>query len=118
MRTVPISELRKRQDEILAQLNAGPVILTQRGQAAAVMVSPEQWSHLIERLRDLEEALDVCAVQEIEARISVGEEPVLDWADTWRLEPDSPLYEDMEEILCQKKQGQVKLHSHKDVWGE
>jgi antitoxin Phd len=118
MQTVPISEIRKRQNEILTQLNAGPVILTQRGRAAAVMVSPEQWDRLIERLRDLEEALDVRAAQEIEARISVGEELVLDWADTFHLEPNSPLYEDMEEILRQKKQGQVKLHSPEDVWDE
>jgi prevent-host-death family protein len=55
---VPISEVRKRQNEILVQLNAGPVILTQRGRVAAVMVSPEQWNQLIERLKDLEEALE------------------------------------------------------------
>jgi prevent-host-death family protein len=82
---VPISEVRKRQNEILVQLNAGPVILTQRGRVAAVMVSPEQWNQLIERLKDLEEALeetlDLQAVQEIEARIAAGEEPILDWAD-------------------------------------
>jgi prevent-host-death family protein len=82
---VPISEVRKRQNEILVQLNAGPVILTQRGRVAAVMVSPKQWNQLIERLKDLEEALeetlDLQAVQEIEARIAAGEEPILDWAD-------------------------------------
>jgi prevent-host-death family protein len=55
---VPISEIRKRQSEILVQLNAGPVILTQRGRAAAVMVSPKQWNRLIEKLKDLEEALE------------------------------------------------------------
>jgi PHD/YefM family antitoxin component YafN of YafNO toxin-antitoxin module len=69
----------------LGQLKAGPVILTQRGRAAAVMVSPKQWNRLIEQLKDLEEALeealDIQAVQDIEARISAGEEPILDWAD-------------------------------------
>jgi prevent-host-death family protein len=82
---VPISEIRKRQNEILVQLNAGPVILTQRGRAAAVMISPKEWNRLIEKLKDLEEALeevlDVRAAQEIEARIAAGEEPILDWAD-------------------------------------
>ncbi len=82
---VPISEIRKRQNEILTQLNAGPVILTQRGRAAAVMVSPGQWNRLVEMLKDLEaaleEPLDVQAAQEIEARISAGEEPILDWGD-------------------------------------
>ncbi len=34
------------------------------------------------------------------------------------LEPDSPLHQDMAEILQRKKQGDVKLHSHAEVWGE
>jgi len=38
--------------------------------------------------------------------------------DTFYLEPGSPLYEDMEDILRQKKQGKIKLYSHKEVWGE
>ena len=34
------------------------------------------------------------------------------------LKPDSPLYQDMAEILQRNKQGDVKLHSHAEVWGE
>ena len=34
------------------------------------------------------------------------------------LEPDSPLYQDMAEILQRREQGDVKLHSHTEVWGE
>jgi hypothetical protein len=34
------------------------------------------------------------------------------------LEPDSPLYRDMAEILQRREQGDVKLHSHTEVWGE
>jgi len=34
------------------------------------------------------------------------------------LEPGSPLYQDMEEILRRKKEGQIKLYTHKEVWGE
>jgi hypothetical protein len=34
------------------------------------------------------------------------------------LEPDSPLYRDMEQILRRKEQGQVKLHTHQEVWSE
>jgi len=34
------------------------------------------------------------------------------------LEPDSPLYKDMEEILYRKEQGQLKLYTHEEVWGE
>ncbi len=34
------------------------------------------------------------------------------------LTPDSPLYEDMKEIMARQAQGQVKLYSHAEVWGE
>ena len=34
------------------------------------------------------------------------------------LEPDSPLYQDMAEILQRREQGDVKLHSHTKVWSE
>ena len=34
------------------------------------------------------------------------------------LRPDSPLYQDMAEILRRKAQGDIKLHSHAEVWGE
>jgi hypothetical protein len=34
------------------------------------------------------------------------------------LEPDSPLYQDMAEILQRREQGDVKLYSHIKVWGE
>ena len=34
------------------------------------------------------------------------------------LGPDSPLYQDMAEILQRREQGDVKLHSHTKVWGE
>jgi len=51
-------------------LHDNPVILTQRGWAAAVLVSPEQWNRLIVRIKELEQALeetlDVRAVREIE----------------------------------------------------
>jgi hypothetical protein len=34
------------------------------------------------------------------------------------LEPDSPLYQDMVEILQRRERGDVKLHSHAEAWGE
>ncbi len=37
---------------------------------------------------------------------------------TFYLAPDSPLYQDMAEILRRKEQGEIKLHSHAEVWGE
>ena len=29
---------------------------------------------------------------------------------------DSPLYEDMEDILERKKSGQLKFHTHEEIW--
>jgi len=34
------------------------------------------------------------------------------------LSVDSPLYEDMENILARKIEDKVKLYSHNEVWGE
>lgn len=31
---------------------------------------------------------------------------------------DSPLYDDMEDILARKAEDKVKLHDHREVWGE
>ncbi len=75
---VPISGLRTRQNEILDQLASRPVVLTQHGRAAAVLVSPEQWNLLVEMVEDLTDALDAL---EMRARIASGEETVRDWAD-------------------------------------
>lgn len=34
------------------------------------------------------------------------------------LNPEMPLYSDMEDILKRKTKGKTKLHSHEEVWGE
>jgi hypothetical protein len=34
------------------------------------------------------------------------------------LNPDSPLYEDMQQILEDKKRGRLKFYSHREVFGE
>ncbi len=38
--------------------------------------------------------------------------------DMFYLDPEMPLYKDMEEIKQRKAQGHIKLHSHEEVWGE
>lgn len=48
--TIPISNLRNEQDEILALMDKEPVMLTQRGKARAALVSIEQWNHLMDVL--------------------------------------------------------------------
>lgn len=37
---------------------------------------------------------------------------------TFYIDPDMPLYQDMEDILNRRTKGQIKLHSHEEVWGE
>jgi antitoxin Phd len=67
---VPISEIRQRQNEILGSLAGGPVILTQFGRAAAVLISPEEYNRLIERLEELQDALDAAEARKEEGAIS------------------------------------------------
>ncbi len=55
---IPISELRKRQAEVLLALERGPAILTQHGKGAAVLLSLEQYNQMLQELEDLEDALD------------------------------------------------------------
>jgi len=61
----PISELRLRQSEILSRLSEGPVVLTQRGRAAVVLVDPDYWNQIVEELDDLRDAVD--AIEALEA---------------------------------------------------
>jgi len=38
--------------------------------------------------------------------------------DTFYLKPDSPLRDDLVEILNRKQRGEIKLSSHAETWGE
>jgi PHD/YefM family antitoxin component YafN of YafNO toxin-antitoxin module len=69
-----ISELRLRQNEVLQKLKEGPILLAQRSQAVAVMVSPEMWNEMVERIEDLQDALAV-------AQARAGDEPTMDLDD-------------------------------------
>ncbi len=51
--TMPVSELRTQQATILNQLTETPVLLTQRGQGAGVLVHPDTWNKVIEQLEHL-----------------------------------------------------------------
>jgi len=72
--TIPISDLRARQNEILAALSQEHIVLTQHGRPAAVMVSPREWNQLIAALEDLEDALDA-------AESRRDREPIVDLND-------------------------------------
>ena len=69
-RLTPISGPRIRQHRVLEQMAEGPVVLTQHGCAAAVPVEPDLWNDLVQRLEDLQDALDV-----VRGREEVQEEP-------------------------------------------
>jgi prevent-host-death family protein len=58
-RLIPISDLRIHQNSVLARITEGPVVLTQHGRAAAVLVEPDLWNELVQRLEDLQDTLDV-----------------------------------------------------------
>lgn len=58
--TLPITDLRTKQPEVLSHLQESPVVLTHRGHGAAVLVSTAQWNAQqaeIQRLRLLLEAM-------------------------------------------------------------
>ena len=62
--TLPITDLRTKQPEVLDQRQQSPVVLTHRGHGAAVLVSPRQWNEQqgeLHRLRLLLEAMQIKA---------------------------------------------------------
>lgn len=75
MNTLPkmasISELRHNHLDVFAQLAGGPVVIANRNQPTAVLVSPEQWDAIAEELEDLR---DTIAGLEALLRLERGEE--------------------------------------------
>ena len=62
--TLPITDLRTKQPEVLNHLQQSPVVLTHHGHGAAVLVSPAQWNAQqveLQRLRALVEAMQIKA---------------------------------------------------------
>lgn len=56
----PISDMRVRAGEIVAAAQRGPVIMIEKGsRPALVVISPEQWNALMERIELLEDAVAV-----------------------------------------------------------
>ena len=97
----PISDLRRRQNELIARLAEGPVILTQRGRGTAVLLSMARWQQLIRQVQELTEAVedaeDTRASDEMERRIASDEETTYShdevWAEIDRLETEGGLPE-------------------------
>ena len=69
---VPITDLRQDAAEVLKRLRKGkePVVITQRGRAAAVLLSIEEY----ERARQEREILELLARGDKEIAIGVGHE--------------------------------------------
>lgn len=56
----PVSDMRLRQSEIIARAQEGPVVLVERGsRPTLVVVSPDQWNAIAERMEQLEDAVAV-----------------------------------------------------------
>ncbi|MCP4373042.1 MAG: hypothetical protein GY797_33785 [Deltaproteobacteria bacterium] len=76
------------------------------------MNQPQQPSTDMEEIAKTLEPLIRRIIREELTRI-VKKEPYM-----FYLNPEMPLYKDMEDIKQRKTMGHIKLHSHKEVWGE
>ena len=54
MPTMPVSDLRNRQAEIVQQLDETPVLLTRGGHGAGVLVHPDKWNQMTRELARLQ----------------------------------------------------------------
>ncbi len=50
MPTMPVSDLRIHQAKVIATLSDTPVMLTNRGEGAGVLVHPDVWNKLVEEV--------------------------------------------------------------------
>lgn len=70
MPTVPVSDLRNRQAEIIAELTHTPVMLTNRGEGTGVLVNPNAWNALLD---EIERLRHIVKLQQISKRMSEGD---------------------------------------------
>ena len=74
--TLPISELRHKQAQVLEKLSDAPVLLTQHGKAAAVLVDPQQWNQLLGLVETLDESV---IALEAQIELLTGEDETVSW---------------------------------------
>ncbi|MDR0847871.1 MAG: type II toxin-antitoxin system Phd/YefM family antitoxin [Propionibacteriaceae bacterium] len=55
---IPISEAKPRLAALIDTSETEDVVLTRRGHAAAVLISTDRYTQLLDRLEDLEDSLD------------------------------------------------------------
>lgn len=58
MPTLPVSDLRNKQAEIVKQLDETPILLTRGGYGAGVLVHPERWNQLMRELARLQRLVE------------------------------------------------------------
>jgi PHD/YefM family antitoxin component YafN of YafNO toxin-antitoxin module len=63
----PISDLKHRHLEVFKRLKQGPVLLANRSQPAAVLVSPDRWNALLEYIDDLE-----CGLEALQTELAIA----------------------------------------------
>jgi antitoxin Phd len=76
--TIPVSDLRNEQARILEQLGDGPILLTQRGRAAAMLIAPQRWNELIDHLETLEDSVDALLAK---IELLVGDDETVAWEE-------------------------------------
>lgn len=54
MPTLPVSDLRNKQAETIAQLDETPVLLTRGGHGAGVLVHPDKWNNMVKEMARLQ----------------------------------------------------------------
>ena len=54
MPTLPVSDLRNKQAEVVARLDETPILLTRGGYGAGVLIHPEKWNQLMRELARLQ----------------------------------------------------------------
>ena len=54
MPTLPVSDLRNKQAEVVKQLDQTPILLTRGGHSAGVLVHPDKWNQLMAELARLQ----------------------------------------------------------------
>jgi prevent-host-death family protein len=74
MKTVPITELRRRISDVIEELQDDdePTVVLQRSRKAAYIVSPERYEQDQAELRALRHERFVAEVREAEAEIAAG----------------------------------------------
>jgi prevent-host-death family protein len=70
---VSVSDLKNRHLEVLAKVARGPVLLATRNRPTAVLLSPEMWEGLMDRIEDLE---DLITALQVELDLSRGDSAV------------------------------------------